>query len=58
MVKPWTQARRRKERTYLELPGEGSRARLVLLAAEVGGQWSDETAEFLSSHAWDEICQA
>ena len=31
-------ARRRKERTYPELAGEGGRARLVVLAGEVGGQ--------------------
>ena len=30
------EARRRKERTYPELSGEGGRARLVVLAAEVG----------------------
>ena len=40
-------ARRRKERTYPELAGDGGRARLVVLAAE-GGRWSDETADFLS----------
>ena len=34
------EARRRKERTYPELSGEGGRARLVVLAAEVGGRWS------------------
>ena len=37
-------ARRRKERTYPELAGDGGRARLVVLAAEVGGRWSTETA--------------
>ena len=41
------EARRRKERTYPELSGEGGRARLVVLAAEVGGRWSEETAKFL-----------
>ena len=35
-------ARRRKEHTYPELSGEGGRARLVVLAAEVGGRWSGE----------------
>ena len=30
-------ARRNKERTYFELTGEGGRARLVVLSAEVGG---------------------
>ena len=46
-----TQARRQKERTYPELVGEGGRARLVVLAAEVGGRWSEETAHFLRSLA-------
>ena len=46
-----TQARRQKERTYPELVGEGRRARLVVLAAEVGGRWSEETAQFLRSLA-------
>ena len=32
-------ARRNKERTYPELTGEGGRARLVALAAEVGSRW-------------------
>ena len=44
-------ARRRKERTYPELTGDGGRARLVVLAAEVGGRWSIETAHFLASLA-------
>ena len=44
-------ARRRKERTYPELAGEGGRARLVVLAAEVGGRWSEETATFLAALA-------
>ena len=44
-------ARRRKERTYPELSGEGGRARLVVLAAEVGGRWNEETATFLSALA-------
>ena len=35
-----TQARRRKEKTYRELTGPGARARLVVLALEVGGRWS------------------
>ena len=34
-----------------ELAGEGGRARLVVLEAEVGGRWSEETVEFLSSLA-------
>ena len=40
-------ARRRKERTYPELSGDGGRARLVVLTDEVGGRWSVETANFL-----------
>ena len=44
-------ARRRKEATYPELSGEGGRARLVVLAAEVGGRWSVETAQFLTTLA-------
>ena len=35
--------RRRKERTYPELVGPRSRARLVVLAMEVGDRRSDET---------------
>ena len=41
-------ARRKKETTYPELAGEGGRARLVVLAAEVGGRWNAETAQFLT----------
>ena len=44
-------ARRRKELTYPEPAGHGGRARLVVLAAEVGGRWSAETAQFLSELA-------
>ena len=40
-------ARRRKERTYPELVRPGQRAKLVVLAGEVAGQWSDQTASFL-----------
>ena len=43
------EARCRKETTYPELVGECGRARLVVLAAESGGRWSDETAHFLRS---------
>ena len=39
-------ARRRKTITYPELSGEGGRARLVVLAAEVGGRFSEEAATF------------
>ena len=44
-------ARRRKEATYPELSGEGGRARLVVLAAEVGGRWNTETAQLLTALA-------
>ena len=39
--------RQRKEHTYPELSGEGGRATLVVLAAEVGGRWSTEARDFL-----------
>ena len=41
-------ARRAKERRYPELVGRRARARLVVLAVEVGGRWSPETQKFLS----------
>ena len=41
-------ARLRKERTHPELVGPRRRARLVVLAGEVGGRWSEETRRFLS----------
>ena len=41
-------ARRRKERTYPELANPRGRARLVVLAGEVGGRWSEETRQFLT----------
>ena len=41
-------ARRRKERTYPELLGRRARSKLVVLAVEVGGRWSEETTMFLS----------
>ena len=40
-------ARRAKEQTYPELSGAGGRARLVVIAGEVGGRWSTETWTFL-----------
>ena len=43
-------ARRRKERRCPELVGPGSRARLVVLALDVGGRWSAETRH--SSLSW------
>ena len=41
------EARRTKERKYLELAGNGGRARLVVVAAEVGGRFSAEANQFL-----------
>ena len=38
------QAQRLKRRTYLELSGDHGRVRLVVLAAEVGGWWSEENS--------------
>ena len=46
-----TEARRRKERTNPELSGAGGRAKLIVLAAEVGGRWSDEARSFLGALA-------
>ena len=46
-----SEARRRKQRTYPELSGTQGRARLVVLAAEVGGRWSDEARAFVSQLA-------
>ena len=43
-------ARRRKERTYPELL-RSERCRLVVLAVEVGGRWSDEGASFVRALA-------
>ena len=40
------EARRRKNATYPELVN-GRRCRLIVLAAEVGGRWSEEAATFL-----------
>ena len=44
-------AKRRKVATYPELAGLHSRAKLVVLAVEVGGRWSDQTRGFLSQLA-------
>ena len=41
------QARRLKERTYPELIRPGHRARLVVVAGEVAGRWSEEAASFM-----------
>ena len=40
-------ARRVKERRYPELSGRHGRTRLVVLGAEIGGRWSEETGHFL-----------
>ena len=45
------QARVRKEHTYPELAQAHGRARLVVVACEVGGRWSDEALSFLNSLA-------
>ena len=37
----------RKERTYPELVRPGRRARLVVLAGDVAGRWSEETVSFI-----------
>ena len=44
-------AERRKISTYPELVGPHSRAKLVVLAVEVGGRWSEQTRAFLSQLA-------
>ena len=40
-------ARRRKERTHPEVVRPGHRARLIVIAGEVAGRWSEEAASFL-----------
>ena len=45
------EAHRLKHRTYPELSGSQGRARLVVLAAEVGGRWSEEARSFVSQLA-------
>ena len=40
-------ARRKKARTCPELVAAGARARLVVLALEVGGRWSQEASTFV-----------
>ena len=44
-------ARRKKSTVYPEVVGPHSRTKLVVLAAEVGGRWSEETRVFLSQLA-------
>ena len=40
-------AARRRKSTYPELVGPHARARLVVLAGEIGGRWSPETRTFV-----------
>ena len=51
MKKPSKEPEQRRE-PYPELAGEGGLARLVVLAAEVGGRWSNEASQFVRSVAW------
>ena len=44
-------ARRRKERTYPELAQYNGRVRLVVLALETGGRWSNEAIDFIKQLA-------
>ena len=44
-------AERRKERRYPELVGRRARARLVVLAVEVGGRWTPTTQHFITALA-------
>ena len=44
-------ARRKKESTYPEFFGPRRRAHLVVVAIEVGGQWSEETRRLLNALA-------
>ena len=43
----WIPVMRRKKRTYPELTAPRSRARLVVVAMEVGGRWSPEALTFI-----------
>ena len=45
------QARKRKENTYPELRGPRARARLVVVALEVGSRWSAEAKSFVGQLA-------
>ena len=46
-----TEARRAKERVLERIGRPGARARLVVLALEVGGRWSAEATDFVSQLA-------
>ena len=48
-------ARTLKERRYPELAGDHGRARLVVLAGEIDGRFSSETAQFLRCLASDRV---
>ena len=50
-------AGKRKKRRFPELVGPRSRARLVVLAVEVGGRWFAETRLFLPQVAEAKFCQ-
>ena len=52
-----SRARQRKEQRYPELMGPGSRARLVVLAVEVGGRWSAEMRTFVAQLAKGKVRQ-
>ena len=43
----WLRPDARKELRYPELAGQHGRAKLVVLASEVGGRWSEECRQFL-----------
>ena len=51
-------ARRRKELTYPKLHGNNGRTRLVVIAGEVAGRWSQETKAFLWSLACEKSREA
>ena len=50
-VRHWQWPGENKRRTYPELSGQHGRARLVVLAAEVGGRWSAESRGFINQLA-------
>ena len=45
------EARRHKRNTYAEVE-QSQRCKLVVIACEVGGRWSDESVSFLKALAW------
>ena len=50
-------ARHKKETTYPELIGPNARCRLVVLAGETGGRWSEETRSFVGLLAKAKSCE-